>query len=124
MKPETLSQFKRLFEEQKRQIHESQRIIDPELLLAVEELSDEIDLASTEREANLRMRLRSRQNLYLKKIEEALRRINEGSFGCCEDCEEEIEIKRLEARPTATLCVACKENSERNEEIFLKLAGM
>ena len=63
----------------------------------------------------MRMRLRNRESLLIKKIDEALVRIEEGTFGLCEACEEDIEIKRLEARPTATLCISCKEDQERME---------
>jgi DnaK suppressor protein len=61
------------------------------------------------------MRLLNRETLYIKKLDEALRRIEEGTFGECDDCGEDIEIRRLEARPTATLCVSCKEEQERKE---------
>ena len=64
----------------------------------------------------MRMRLRNREMLYLKKVNEALRRIQDGIFGLCEMCEEPIEVRRLEARPTATLCVSCKEEEERSEK--------
>jgi DnaK suppressor protein len=60
----------------------------------------------------------SREGLYLRKIESALSRIQNGSFGQCDDCGEEIEIKRLEARPTTTSCIACKEQEEKRERLF------
>lgn len=63
----------------------------------------------------MRTRLRNREAIFLKKLDEALERISGGSFGLCEDCGDDIEIKRLEARPTATLCVTCKETQERHE---------
>ena len=51
----------------------------------------------------------------LKKIDRALFQIKNGSFGVCEECEGEIEINRLRARPVATQCITCKEESERSE---------
>jgi DnaK suppressor protein len=63
----------------------------------------------------MRMRLCNRETLYLKKVDEALRRIEDGNFGECEECGEDIEFRRLEARPTATHCVSCKEEQERKE---------
>jgi len=66
-------------------------------------------------EQSRRRRLCNRETLYLKKVEDALRRIEEGSFGLCDICEEDIGLKRLEARPTANLCVSCKEDQERKE---------
>ena len=117
MNSETLSLFKKLFEDQRQRIAFSQRLMNPEFLLSSDELSDESDLAAVELETSMRLRMRNREALYSKKVEEALRRINEGTFGACEECEEEIELKRLEARPTATLCVSCKENSEKTEHL-------
>ena len=63
----------------------------------------------------MRLRLRNRESLYVKKVDEALRRIESGEFGLCECCDGDIEIRRLEARPTATLCIACKEEEEKKE---------
>ena len=80
---------------------------------------DEVDFTSFEIENQMRMRLRNRESLYLKKIEEALDRIQAGVFGLCDKCEEDIEMKRLEARPTTTLCVACKESEERSEKLHI-----
>jgi DnaK suppressor protein len=54
----------------------------------------------------------------LKKIERALLKIDEGTFGICEECEEPISIKRLEARPETTLCIRCKEDQERMEKAY------
>ncbi|MDX9999858.1 MAG: TraR/DksA C4-type zinc finger protein, partial [Polyangia bacterium] len=51
-----------------------------------------------------------------KKIDQALARIEDGTFGICEECEEEINAKRLEARPETTMCIKCKEAQERKEK--------
>jgi DnaK suppressor protein len=56
--------------------------------------------------------------VFLDKIEKALRKIEDGTFGTCEECEEEINVKRLEARPETTLCIQCKENQERKEKDY------
>lgn len=63
----------------------------------------------------MRMRLCNRDTLLLKKLDESLKRIEDGTFGVCEECGEDIEVRRLDARPTATLCVSCKEEQERKE---------
>ena len=55
---------------------------------------------------------------FLDKIQKALVKIDDGTFGTCEECGEEISIKRLEARPETTLCIRCKEDQERNEKSF------
>ncbi len=119
MKPETLMHFRSLFEEQKKNIIFSQGLIDQNLMVNPDDLADEADVTSSELEASMRMRLRNRETLYLKKIDEALRRIAEGSFGECTACSEEIESRRLEARPTTTLCLHCKEEQERRETLHI-----
>ncbi|CAK9253102.1 unnamed protein product [Sphagnum jensenii] len=80
---------------------------------------DEADLTSSELESSMKMRLKNREALFLKKINESLKRIEEGSFGECQECGDEIEIRRLEARPTATHCVNCKEQQERLEQLHI-----
>lgn len=81
-----------------------------------EELPDEIDLASAEADQSLNLRLRDRERVLLKKIERTLQKIEEGEFGVCEQCGEEISVKRLEARPVTDLCIRCKEEQERVEK--------
>ena len=60
-------------------------------------------------------RLRGREKSLLSKLDLALKKIEDGSFGVCEVCEEPIGKKRLEARPETTLCIKCKEDQEREE---------
>ena len=116
---ESVQKFRVLFEEERRKLIYSQNIIDETFGVAREEMADESDLTSVELETSMRMRLRSREALYLRKIMEALRRINDGDFGACEECEGDIEVRRLEARPTATLCVSCKEDQEHQEQLHI-----
>ncbi len=73
------------------------------------------DRASQEEEFSLELRTRDRERKLLRKIDKALDRINQGDFGFCEQCDEEIGLRRLEARPTAELCIDCKEIAERKE---------
>ena len=115
MKPEMIARFKELFEKQKRDLVYTAKVVNDDFQLNVDDKLDEIDMASTELETGMRMRLRNREALFLKKIDESLARIDDETFGICEDCGEDIELKRLEARPTTTLCVLCKETSERRE---------
>lgn len=82
----------------------------------LDDLPDEIDLASSEADQSLNLRLRDRERVLLKKIERTLQKIEEGEFGVCERCGEEISIKRLEARPVTDLCIRCKEEQERVEK--------
>ena len=119
MNKEITAQFKALFEAQRNSLTFSHKVIDENFVLPQDDMMDDADLTSTEMENNMRMRLRNREALFAKKIEEALDRISLGHFGECESCNEDIELKRLEARPTATQCVACKEESERMESIHI-----
>ena len=96
MKPELLIKFKALFEEQRNALVFS-KINNEEFHIKKEDMMDETDWTAVELESNMRLRLRNREALFLKKIDEALARIAEGSFGECESCEEEIDAKRLEA---------------------------
>ncbi|MGZ3688055.1 MAG: TraR/DksA family transcriptional regulator [Bdellovibrionota bacterium] len=119
MNSESIIKFKSLFEEQRRNLLYTQGVIDESFQLQKDDMLDEADLTSTELEQSMRMRLRNREALFLKKIDEALDRIKEGTFGECEACSEEIELRRLEARPTATMCVTCKEEEERREHVHV-----
>ncbi len=80
-------------------------------------LPDITDQASAEAEQNFTIRLRERDQKLIKKIEEAIERIEEGSFGICESCGGEISQKRLKARPVTTLCIVCKTDQEAEEKI-------
>jgi len=115
MRKSDLVKFKKLFENQRNSILYNDRVIREDFSVQEEEKFDEVDQATTDIEQSMRMRLRNREIFYLKKVEEALFRIEEGEFGECESCGEDIELKRLLARPTATLCLSCKEDEERKE---------
>ena len=119
MKHELLDRFREIFEIQRKDLVFSQNVIDAGLRLEKDDMLDEVDMTSCELETSMRTRLRNRETLFMKKIDEALRRIEDGSFGCCVECGDDIELKRLEARPTATLCVHCKEEQERLEHTHI-----
>jgi len=93
--------------------------VNEDFHLQREDMLDEVDMTSSELETSMRMRLRNREALFLKKIDESLTRINDGTFGLCESCSEDIDVKRLLARPTTTMCVNCKEQSERREQLHI-----
>lgn len=115
MKKDQLRKFKRIFEAQRQQLLFNDRVLREDFAVCADDRYDEVDQASTDAEQAMRMRLRNRESLYIRKVEEALARIEEGTFGECSECGEDIELRRLEARPTATLCVGCKEDQERKE---------
>jgi DnaK suppressor protein len=115
MNKDKLKKFKKIFEAQRNNILFNDKIVREDFGVNSDDRYDELDQATTDIEQSMRMRLRNREVLYLKKVEEALKRIEEGEFGECTACGEDIELRRLEARPTATLCVGCKEEQERKE---------
>jgi len=78
--------------------------------------TDYADLASFDEGQNLRFRFHNRESNLIKKTEKALRRIEDGEFGICDDCETEIPIKRLMARPVTTKCIECKTKEEKIEK--------
>lgn len=80
------------------------------------ELADVLDEANVNIQTHQELRFRSREIFYLKKLQQALLRIEEGTFGICDDCNGPIGIERLSARPTADLCINCKEESEMVEK--------
>lgn len=81
------------------------------------QLADPADRASSETDHALELRTRDRQRKLISKIDSALRRIDAGEYGYCDDTGEPISLKRLEARPTATLSVEAQEAHERKEKV-------
>ena len=82
--------------------------------------ADIIDQASSQAEKTLEMKTVNRQGKLLTKIEKAIKRINDNTYGYCDDTGDPIGIKRLIARPIATLSIEAQEKHERNEKIFAK----
>jgi DnaK suppressor protein len=80
-----------------------------------ENFPDPTDRASMESSRNSMLRIRDRERKLIFKIQEALQRLNDGEYGICEECGEEIGIERLKARPVTTLCIECKSNQELAE---------
>ena len=81
-----------------------------------ENFPDPTDRASLEADRNFMLRIRDRENKLIKKIKKALERIDNGTFGICEKCGEDISIKRLKARPVTTQCIECKTKEEAVEK--------
>ena len=80
--------------------------------------ADIVDQASSYTEKNVEMRAINRQIKLISKIDSALKRIKDGTYGFCKDTGEPIGLKRLIARPVATLCIAAQEKHEKNEKVF------
>jgi DnaK suppressor protein len=119
LKKKDLKRFRELLIEKREEILKSaKRTLNEDMTLDPDDLPDEMDLASSEYLQSFTFRLRGREKTFLKKIDHALVKIDEGTFGICEECEEPISIKRLEARPETTLCIRCKEDQERIEKAY------
>jgi DnaK suppressor protein len=119
LKKKDLKRFRDILESKKQEIlKNAQRTLNEDMALDSDDLPDEMDLASSEYLQSFTFRLRGREKTFLKKIDHALAKIDEGTFGVCESCEEPITIKRLEARPETTLCIRCKEDQERMEKAY------
>ena len=81
------------------------------------QMADPADRASSETDHSLELRARDRQRKLISKIDSALRRLDDGSYGYCEVTGEPISLKRLEARPTATMSLEAQEMHERREKV-------
>lgn len=80
-----------------------------------DDLRDETDAAASEYSQSLLLQLRDREKFLLGKVESALERLADGSFGTCDRCGQEIPPRRLEVRPVTTLCLDCKDEEEMEE---------
>lgn len=116
MTSKDIQRFKNILLAERDRVASGQSATDESLHIDSNEQADEVDAAASGADQSFRMRLRSRDTLYLRKVEEALLKIQNGEFGICEECEEDIDIRRLNARPTAALCIACKEEQEHTEK--------
>lgn len=107
-----LEQFENLFLELKKNTLNEMKLEDKSFNW---EKGDETDQSQIDRERAMNLKLLGRHSFMLKKIDGALFKIKNGSFGICDECDGEIEINRLRARPVATQCISCKEEEERGE---------
>lgn len=85
-----------------------------------ENFPDPTDRASLESDRNFMLRIRDREHKLIKKVKKALERIENGTFGICEKCGDDISMERLKARPVTTQCIDCK----TKEEAFEKALGL
>ncbi|MCK5882445.1 MAG: TraR/DksA C4-type zinc finger protein [Bacteriovoracaceae bacterium] len=106
----TLNQFKLKFVDMLNKLTQEQGQISSDY-----KSGDVFDRINSEREALLTMKLEGRKSFLVKKIIIALQKIEDGEFGTCTDCGEDISFERLVARPMATKCITCKECEERIE---------
>lgn len=114
-----LEKFRTLLEAKRDAVlQNAKKTLNEHMVLDPNDLADEMDLASSEALQSFEFRLRGREKAHLGKLELAIRKIEDGSFGVCTECEEPISKKRLEARPETQLCIRCKEDQERDEKVY------
>jgi DnaK suppressor protein len=118
MNKEQLEHFRLILNTWKRDLmHEVDRTVD-HMKDEAANFPDPNDRATQESEFSLELRTRDRERKLIRKIDEAIKRIEDGTYGYCVETGEEIGIKRLEARPVATLCVEAQERRERREKQY------
>ena len=111
-----LNQLKKKLQEERASLLFSGKVSAEELgLSTTEDVNDEVDAAVADYEGSHLLRFRNREIFYAKKLEKALKAIESGDYGQCQDCSEMIKFERLLARPTAEMCIQCKEEAEREE---------
>jgi DnaK suppressor protein len=102
---------------EEREIIFADSVLRGELQTSQEDLMDEADLASSDIDQGMKMRMANRENFKVKRLHRALDRIKDGSYGECESCAADIGYARLSARVIAEKCIACKEDEERKEQL-------
>ncbi len=117
MKPQELKYFKKLLNDRIDELMKGAGRTVSEMAGEEEVFADPNDRASQESERNLELRIRERERKLIFKMREALQRIEEGTFGICEECEEPISLQRLKARPVTTYCIECKTREEKRQKM-------
>lgn len=120
MKKTELAKLKEMLEKQLRELQSdlTRNLAQP---MTTPLLADINDQASFETERSFELRIKDRERKLIGKVQEALKKIGDGTYGICVSCGEAIGVKRLQARPVTDLCINCKsemEAEERREESF------
>ena len=115
MNERQLEYFRQKLIDWKRDILDGSKSTIETMQTETEQQADLVDRASSEADRALELRTRDRQRKLISKIDAALRRIEDGEYGFCEHTGDPIGLRRLEARPTATLCLEAQEKHERKE---------
>jgi DnaK suppressor protein len=110
--------FKNVLQEEMRMLLEEAGKTVSEMTADNTNFPDPNDRATQESDRNFELRIRDRERRLINKIREALERIEQGTFGICEMCGDEISEARLKARPVTTLCIDCKIEQEKKEKLL------
>ena len=117
MKPKDMEYFEKLLKETLQDLSQRGSETIDEMTDNREVHADPADRATMETDRATMLRLRDRERKLIPKIQEALARILNGTYGQCDDCGEDIGIERLKARPVTTLCIKCKSLREEEERL-------
>ena len=116
MDEQELSQFKKQLESMKVDINSDVEKTLTEMTSQTGNIPDPNDRATMESDRSCELRIRGRERKLMEKVDEALARIEDGTYGICAGCGEEIAVKRLQARPVAKFCIDCKTKQEQKEK--------
>ena len=117
MKPEKMEFYKTMLTQKINELlGEAEKTVS-EMTSTKENFPDPTDRASLESDRNFELRIRDRERKLIMKMQEAIQRIDDGTFGICEVCGGGISEKRLTARPVTTLCIECKTKQEKLEKL-------
>ncbi len=117
MKKADLEKLKEILENQLKELQSDAVVKKGEGAVSLADINDQ---ATIESERSFELRIKDRERKLINKVQEALRKISEGTYGICENCGQPISLKRLQARPVTTFCINCKselEAEEKKEEI-------
>ena len=114
---EKKEKFRKILEERLNRLLEEANKTVSEMAEDVQNYPDPTDRAVLESDRNFELRIRDRERKLIKKIKDALQRLEDGTFGICEECGGEISEERLMARPVTTFCIKCKERQEKEEKL-------
>jgi DnaK suppressor protein len=117
LSPDKLESFRTLLNQKINELLEDAGKTVADMTDSKENYPDPTDRASLESDRNFELRMRDRERKLIAKMQEAIKRIDEGEFGVCEVCGGPISEKRLLARPVTTLCIECKTKQEKMEKL-------
>jgi DnaK suppressor protein len=117
MNSKRLEFFRELLQSKIAELSSDQQKTLAEMTITDERLADITDLASFQSDRNFELRIRDRERKLIAKMHEAIQKIDDGTYGICENCDEEISEKRMIARPVTTLCIRCKTEQEKIEKL-------
>lgn len=117
MTKKKLEYFKKILTQQLEALQDKSSQNRVTTLAESEQISDFTDQATLESDIDMNIHIKERDSKLIIKIKKALERIEDGTYGVCDECEEEISEKRLEARPVTTVCINCKREQENQERL-------